>query len=350
MRKVLLLLLLILSVFLLKAQPVKVDSASFFSSFRYTSISVTDINFSPPYTFKEVKVLDYRPDTFHIGFYRSSFVLRKAVSLEKEESLQNLFSYHLQNDSSDNKILIVVNHLNIQNIPSAELKQIAGYKFNEYAGYITYTAKIYLDRDSFFIPLLKIDTAFLSKKNVENAASDLLESVLIYTSKVIKDAMQNNVFAKRRHLTINEMLAFNPHDTYPDKVNTDTTSGIYLTFDDFLHHRLTENKYRLELFKDECYYIYIKQPDGSEYITRDIWGICDNGRNYIMNYGFLFPLYKAGNAFFWNGFFLYRDKSLPVPFMAPIGSTTAYGYGSIRTGFKMIYAPYLLNMTTGNQF
>jgi hypothetical protein len=301
---VILLLLFIIIIFPLHAQKAEEDSVSFFNNFRYTSISVSDFNASPGYTCKEVKVLDYRPDTFHIGFYRGHFVLRKAISLEKGESLQNLFSYHLQNDNSENKVLIIVNHLNIQNIPSAELKQIAGNKFNEYAGYITYTAKIYLERDSFFIPLLKIDTAFLSKKNVENAAADLLESVVAYTSKVIKDAIQNNIFVKRRRLTRNEMLAFNPQYISPDNFNADTTSGIYLTFDDFLHHKLTEKNYRLELFKDECYYIYIKQSDGSEYLTRDIWGICDNGRDYIMNYGFLFPLYKTGNAFFWNGFFL----------------------------------------------
>jgi len=145
MRKVLLLLLLIISVFLLKAQPVKVDSASFFNSFRYASISSNNIDVSPAYTFKEVEVLDHRPDTFHVGFYRTFSVLKTALSLKEEDSMNKLFS-KLQNKASNDKILIVINHLNIKNFSSSDTKQIERSNIKGYPGYITYSAKIYLNK------------------------------------------------------------------------------------------------------------------------------------------------------------------------------------------------------------
>lgn len=332
-----------------QAQQVPADSSSFFKSFRFGTTSVKDVRINPAYTFKEITVLDNRPDTFHIGFFRTPFTKRKALSLEVGESLQYLFSSQLQTGNSVDKIFIVINHLNIQNIPSYQsIKSFAG-KLSSYAGYISYSAKVYLQKDTLFVPLLRIDTSFISSKSVENAATDLLESVLTYTSKTTGEAIKNRIFEKRPAFRKTEVFSLNTPIRFQENIS-DTAAGLYLTFNDFIHNNLTRKNFRLELFKDSRRFLYVKQPDGSELLTRNVWGVSDGTQKYIMNLGFLSPLYKQGNAFYWYGYFEYKQISIPVPSKFSVGDFSVYGVTELGGGVGVAGTPYLLNMVTGNQF
>ena len=47
--------------------------------------------------------------------------------------------------------------------------------------------------------------------------------------------------------------------------------------------------------------LYLKEPGGSLYYTREVWGYCDGKTVYVMKDGMLVPAWKEGKAFYLLG-------------------------------------------------
>jgi hypothetical protein len=260
-----------------------------------------DINYSLNYS--SIKIIDRRFDTTKIGYVKPGNKYKKIVT---EGPLSTILQNHLNNQlkkqlnlSINQNLVIVIKKLWLQQTNTDELddKKISrtyGSADGDFGMCIS-AFDIYLQKDSIYVPLLKIDTSLFTLKKLNKDAGYLLGFALENCINQI-GSIDLSKFKNRRTLSWPDIEQYNSKRlAYPRYKNDTLMRGIFVTFKDFLNNKPVLKKFIAQSGKltDE---LYIEQ-NGEEVLLEDFWGFCDGQKNYLHLGLNFFEIIRESNAY-----------------------------------------------------
>ncbi len=229
-----------------------------------------------------------------------------------------------------------------------EGKKISGTNSPEvaYYGMSISGFDIYLQKDSLYIPLLKIDTSLLTLKNLYKNTDYLLGFALENCINQISliDPNKNN---NKRTLSWLDIEQYNNKRlAYPRYKNDTLMRGIFITFKYFLKNKPVTKKFVVQSGKltDE---LYVEQ-NGEAILLDNFWGFCDGEKNFIHIGLNFFEITRELNTYELWGSKLITERS-----RQNIGVQSLFSVLGVRTNpgitkkAKLNYEPLQLDMETG---
>jgi len=330
-----------------------------------------------------VSVIDVRDDTMAVGYHylkagdAQRYLVKPGILPKNKENDKWSKVYHCspslsyrftewineylqcrKNASVKNKLLIVVKKFWL----SPEADEIrdendkVGQAMNGWDAGVVCKLEFYLERDSVFFPLYRIDSVFTFKERlndyrgtrfVDNAAS-FVTAALKSSMKKLVEINMDEIIAKRRKLSLGDM-----QQKYLQRSNIailksiDLQKGAYKNFEEFKLNAPSMSSY--ELRKGSVGDIlYVKERD-SEYPTRDAWGFCD-GKDIFINSGDKYSkLVKRENTFYFFGIKGMTQKT-KSDFWKSTTLNYMSGYGPKKTVYKLDLKYYQLDMESGEVY
>lgn len=330
-----------------------------------------------------VNVIDARDDTGAVGYHylKAGDALRYGVKAGDSPKNKNNDSwskvYHCspslrdgfaewvneylqcrKSASAKNKLLIVVKKFWL----SAEADEIryendkTGQAMNGWDAGVLCKFEFYLEKDSIFFPLYRIDSVFTFKERLNDyAGMKFVDNAGFFVTSVLKasleklaDVNQEEIIAKKRRLSFDDI-----YQEYSKKINVpvlsliDLKKGVYKNFEEFKSNTpfITDYEFRKGAAGD---ILYIKEGD-AEYPTRDIWGFC-NGKDVFINSGDKYSkLVKRENTFYFFGIKGVVQRSKHIAMMSS-GLNYAMNTGPKKTVYKLDLKYYQIDMETGEVY
>ena len=268
-------------------------------------IKPLDIFFDKPLNLSSIKVTDSRFDTTKIGYLKSGNQYKKIVTegpLAKviQNHLNGSLSNHL-NPLAGQSLLIVIKKLWLEQITIDELenKKIATTinAGDANLGMCTSLFEIYLQKDTIYIPLLKVDTSLFTLKKLNRDGDYLIAYTLENCLNKLSTLDFNKVFNNRKKLFWQDIEDYNnKRFLYPRFKDEFIKRGIYLTFKDFINNKPITKNFVTQSNKltDE---LYVVEETGETVLLEDFWGFCDGQKNYIHIGLSFFELTRESNTY-----------------------------------------------------
>ncbi len=334
-------------------------------------------------SFHSVHVIDVRDDTMAVGYHYLKpgdavrYLVQPSASPKKKDN--DIWSkvYHCspalsygfaewineylqckKNESVKSKLLIVVKKFWL----SSEADEIRyendkiGQAMNGWDAGVLCKLEFYLEKDSVFFPLYRIDSVFTFKERlndyrgtrfVDNAGSFVI-SVLKSSLEKLADIDTDEVIAKRRKLSYNDIyLAYHRKMDVPVLKAIDLKKGVYKTFEEFKSNApsIIDYEFRKGTAGDV---LYVKE-EGSEYPTREAWGFCD-GKDIFINSGDKYSkLVRRENTFYFFGVKGMTQKT-KNDFWTSSSLNYISGNGPKKTVYKLDLKYYQIDMDTGEVY
>jgi hypothetical protein len=302
--------------------------------------------------FKDIDVLDVRPDTSFIGFYERSsgrtFKLNFVNGLS--DRIKNyLHNNHIFNTSDIEAPKLVLSIKRFWVTP--EVDTIVVGNRNKSVAAIMVKIEVYANFANEYKPMVRIEFDHLLPNTSKNTIEEHSDSAL---KKVVDEIVSHSEKLTRggKLLSLNQIEAFN-RQQFQVPILTDLTlqKGVYNTFEEFRKNNPAYKNYEL---KDGSLgdMIYVKDGDGKEHPTRNVWGYCDGENAYIKLSDNYFKMHRSGNAF--NMFAakeMKRKRSVKAENMLLLGlAGGGLGRQNQRTTFRLVIKPYQLDLETGEVF
>ncbi len=259
-------------------------------------------------------VVDARPDTVPIGFMQKhplnhAFIeLNKSVRQETENFINDYFQFS-KTDSTGIVVMILkkmwlTDELDI--IEDDFLNDKKKGRGREYTSGIKMKAEFYYKKEADYYPLYRYDSVFTDSFSVTvNGPYYIHDAIISSLSKLSSIDNKLSDLRNKRKLSWEEIRQHKDDDfNIPVLKDTNLRRGVYATFDEFKNNNPSEINFevRTERMSD---ILYIKQPDGKEFVARDNWGYCDGHKIFIRSSVNFFTLQRVGNAFY-----IYGSKTL----------------------------------------
>lgn len=337
-----------------------------------------------PHKFRQVSVIDLRDDTAAIGFYSvtateafkygvkpGGLVPNKELSARSKvyycsPSLQNgmeaWITRYLQCEKSDatgNNLFIAIKKLWLT-------PQIEKSRFDEsqsrtsdkwYAG-ILCKLEFYLEKDSVYFPLYRIDSSFVFDDLLYDYAGmrfvdkggEFFIAALKTSLEKLRDIKYDEIIAKRRKLNIQDIYQKYLQDKeMPIFSATVFNKGVYKNLDEFRNNApsIKDYEFRKGQLGD---ILYVKEGD-DEYPLRNNYGYCD-GANIFINSGDKYSkLVRQGRTFYFYGIKDVTRKS-KIIFMKSMANGLGYATnsGEKKSVYKKEFKYYELDMETGEVY
>lgn len=333
--------------------------------------------------FHSVQVIDARDDTIAVGFYSVSreeavkYRVEAGASGKKENtdawsrvyhfspSLKNgltgWMNEYLQcrsNDSISNKLLVVVKKLWLSfqaekarfdntNISSA----IDGWD----AGVLC-KLEFYLERDSVFYPLYRIDSVFTFKdllydyagmRFVDNGPT-FLTIALTSSLDRLYGVKPEDIIGKRRKLTFAEIQQeYSRKKDMPLLHASVLNRGVYTSYDEFKNNAPSIKEYE---FKEGAMGDILFVKEGTqEYPTRNVWGYCDGSSIFINSGDKYSKLIRQSDAFYFYGIKEIARRS-KIRFIRASPLNYASNGGEKKSVYKKNLKYFILDMETGEVY
>ena len=333
--------------------------------------------------YHSVQVIDVRDDTAAIGFYSVSrleaakYMLKAGSSPKKEntdawsriyhyspslqEGLGDWINEYLQcrrNDSVKNKLLVVVKKLWLSY--QAEKARFDDTKISAaidgWDAGVLCKLEFYLERDSVFYPLYRVDSVFTFKDVLYDYAGmrfvDNGPSFLTITIKNAVDRLQGiepgEIIGKRRRLSFADI-----RQEYSRKKDllvlqaTTLNKGVYTTYDEFKNNApsIQEFQFKTGPMGDV---LYVKEG-AQEYPTRNVWGYC-NGTDIFINSGDKYSkLLRHENIFYFYGVKEIARRS-KIRFMKASGLSYSTNSGEKKSVYVKNMKYFMLDMESGEVY
>jgi len=300
--------LVLMGPFVLRAQK---DETQFIKNSKENFYSFEDIHYfsGPKLPFKQIIVLDKRFDTTKTGYTHdnisnkySKIVLQKSWS----EILNEYFRYNLDTNSH-HTLFIVIQTFWMQIGTLAEVQKAK--KVNEVykqekdrGGSCTAELDVFVQSDSSFQALFKIDTTFLSLSNYNRNKLDNFfflpfDSIAI---KINSLSVPQNILNKRK-IKLDEINnVYNNRFQIPVLKQVTPEKGVFLSFQDFKENRPRFTQFGIKKgdWSDEVYMI----NNGKEEVIEKYWGFFDSSGLYIRLGANAFRAIRQQNTFELVGF------------------------------------------------
>ncbi len=330
-----------------------------------------------------VNVIDVRDDTVLLGYHYlkewdAKRYLVQPGTLQKNKdndiwskvyhcspSLSRGFSEWIneylqcrKNESAKNKLLIVVKKFWL----SAEADEIRfendkkGQAINGWDAGVLCKLEFYLEKDSVFFPLYRIDSVFTFKERLNDYAGiKFVDNAGFFVTSVLKASLEklvdinlDEIIAKRRKLSFGDISGeYSKKLEVPVLKFINLKKGVYKDFEEFKANApsITDYEFRKGTAGD---ILYVKEED-TEYPTRGAWGFCD-GTDIFINSGDKYSaLVRRENTFYFLGIKGVIQRSKHV-FMRSSGLNYAMNTGPKKTVYKLDLKYYQIDMETGEVY
>ena len=261
--------------------------------------SITNKNIS------DIKVIDARPDTSSIGFYKTStgsyysIVLKTNVADEVSGFLKDYLDIKSNNDDAGAHIILVIKKLLLTN----ELEKYTDEKHSKndnvsWLSGVIARFEFYSNNGNGYSPLYRFDT-LLSGTDKIGHPNNYLPDVLLLSIKKLLTSDLKNISPARKKMSLDEIDTYNQRDFNIPIIGAESyNKGVYKTFEEFKNNAPSIANY--EVAEDKLTKtIFIKDTAGM-YPVRDVWGYCDGQHLYIQSANNYFELVKTENTFICN--------------------------------------------------
>jgi hypothetical protein len=329
-----------------------------------------------------VNVVDARADSGAVGYYYISqreahkHNIKSTGSAKKtndvwskvyyckptlKDGLAEWINAYLQckkNDSLKNKLLVIVKKLWL----STEADEIRfdnnkiGQAVNGWDAGVLCKFEFYLEKDSVFLLLYRIDTVYTFKDRLNDyAGMKFVDNAGFFVTSALKSSLSNlyninpdAIITTRRKLLYNDISREYIKKNQITVLQTDVlTKGVYKNFEEFKSNTPSIKEFELRT-GNMGDIMYVKEGN-TDIPTRSVWGFCD-GTNIFINSGDKYSqLIRTGNTFYFYGIKGIIKKSKHI-FMLSSGLNYANDTGPKKTIFKADYKYYQIDMETGEAY
>jgi hypothetical protein len=301
-----------------------------------------------------ITVIDARADTFSIGFMQKKVIdpffgaLNNAVKNQAEQRINRTPTFitlggGLQQEAaqftarcvvfSGNQslpgILMVIKKLWLSdelNLDEQTHTKLNGTDSRDvWTSGVDVKIEFYLKDRSDYYPLYRYDTVMSKTMTVSEYGPEFVANALsLSMQKMPQMDTKITSIMGRKKFSLEEISRHNEDDfNMPALKDTSLRKGVYMTFDEFKNNNPSQTHF--ELKEDKLTdIIYIKQPDGTEYVARDIWGYCNGEKAFIKSADNFFLLQRAANAFY-----IFGAKNIK---RTETNTTSAASYNSGNSG------------------
>ena len=337
-------------------RPSRIDNDKVFNASRFGHGYIT-LSYKGEYllqlqSFKDIAVIDARPDTFAIGFRKRDIEIRKKL-LRFEKGLSHQLSGYLRNNSLLSKdtnacsLIIVVRDLwlkeydvdenendNIQSDPSDEI--------NFRKSYIRLGFDCYLHKNDAYYAIFRFDTLVSKFHNLPAFSDKYIEYTLTMGLIKAENLNTDSIAAKKRKFSLEEMNAYyKKRWDIPILAETSLRKGVYTNFEEFKTNQPSITNFELKKGK----LADVLFADGKP--MRNAWGYCDGDMIFIKTGENYYPLILQEHSFYFLGSTeLNRTKG-------HYDNNNPSGYHSniyMQTRFKNVLLPMKLNWQTGKPY
>jgi len=309
-----------------------------------------------------VNVIDARDDTTGLGYYSANDpIFRKdwpkiyhfdsstAVAARIQKWVSNYLKLS-NNIPAGNNLLIVIKKLWLSS-EAALIQFDNGERGQANEGWdagVVSKFEFYLQRDSIYYPLFRVDSTFSFKENLPKAAGDFITTALKNSLNKLPDINFEEVIAKRRKLSINDILASLVKKTAVQILNIASyKKGVYKSFEEFKTNSPSITEY--ELRKGQMGDILYVKENNTEYPERKAWGFCDGNDIYINSGDKYSKLIKFQNTFYFEGIKgRVKHVSHDIPYTSLFNLAT--NTGRKVSSYKVIPKFYEVDMETGEVY
>ena len=301
----------------------------------------------------QVEIMDFRPDTNHVGMFVNSFSNPVKIVFANGSTLSQVIEDKLSNINNQGcSVLLIVKDLWMLNIKQNLLDSL-DYKSIKFASSkLVLNIDVFLKENDQYYPLVRVDTTLWDKKVITTSSRTLFEIALEEIHLKIKEAYTKALYTKRKKENKSTIVDFyttrlisKPFNAQPLK------KGIFLSFEQFKKNETVDLNFEIRLVKDQPATLFLVDSKGNYALERKVWGVFDGKDSYIMDDDLLFKLYKSTQACYWIGFKEYDRKTYVAPAAVPLGGGwTAVGLDRVAPSTKIKLTPKLLNMITGKEY
>jgi hypothetical protein len=277
-----------------------------------------------------ITVMDVRADTSVVGFMQKKIVdplsgifngaeksqteqrvnkrpifISLAGGLQQEAAQFGIHAISFSRDTKLPDVLMVVRKLWL----SDELNfSDQGYSNNRFAGpanHDVWTSGIdvkiefYLHDGSCYYPMYRYDSIISKALTISEYGPEYIALALQLSMQRLSqmDATISSV-GNRTKFTLTDIMRHNQQEFELPVLRDDAlVKGVYMSFGEFKNNQPSQT--RFELKKERLTdIIYIKRPNGTDDMTRNVWGYCDGKNAYIKSGDNFFLLQRNANAFY----------------------------------------------------
>ncbi len=343
--------------------PSRIDNDKVFNASRfgheYISLSYNGEYLLRLPSFKNITVIDARPDTFAIGFRKREIELRKKL-LQFENGLSRQLSGYLRNncllskDSNAWSLVLAIRDLwlreyDVDADDQDKVSDNSGSGMNFRKSCLKLEFDCYINKGDAYYAAFRFDTIV----NKFLSLSEFLKDYLKYTLQVALGRAGNlnidSIAAKKRMFSLQDI------DTYykkrwdmPVLIDGFLQKGVYTSFEEFKKNRPSITDFELKKGK----LADVLFADGKP--TRNAWGYCDGNMIFIKAGENYYPLIRQENSFYFLGSTeLNRSKrgnEYNDRYQDPLHPNQANNGYNYQTLFKNILLPLKLNWQTGKPY
>lgn len=263
-----------------------------------------------------------------------------------------------KNESAKNKLLIVVKKFWL----SSEADEIRfendkkGKAINGWDAGVLCKIEFFLEKDSMFFPLYKIDSVFTFKERLNDyRGTRFVDNAASFVTSVLKSSLEkftiinmDEIIAKRKRLSFDDInRGFSKRINIPVLNAVGFKKGAYKNFEEFKLNTPSIAWYQLREGPGGDI-LYIKEGD-SEFPTRNTWGFCD-GKDVFINSGDKYSkLVRKENTFYFFGVKGMTQKT-KNDFWTSSALNYMSGNGPKKTVYKLDLKYYQVDMDTGEVY
>jgi|GEM_PF-504522 len=281
--------------------------------------------------FSNILVIDARADTGRVGFMQKkivdpiSGVLNNAANSQEEQKIntrptfiklvsgvrsqteqfaKNYLSFSA--NSAAPSVLMVIKKLWLSDELNLDEKRQGGLPVYSSKDVWTSGADVnfefYLKEGVNYYPLYRYDSVISKAMTISEYGPQFIQLAFQLSLEKMKQMDTKIATLKLRRKFSLEEIAKHNEDAFNLPVLKDAVQkeGVYMSFEEFKNNLPSQTQY--EIKKDKLIdAIYIKQPNGNDYLARDIWGYCDGTHLYIKSADNFFLLQRYANAFYVYG-------------------------------------------------
>ncbi len=317
-----------------------------------------------------INIIDARADTFPIGLIQKNgtkpnfLVLKTGLQNELGRFVHAYFSFN-KTDTTTDVVMIIRKFWLVDGLEKKDDEytnnKIADKKIDrkdQNISGVKIKIDFFLRKQKDYYPLYRFDSTISKRLTIDEYGPGFIG--LSFAGSLARLIQMDNagfdLITSRKKFNWGDIRQ---HDVQqfdiPILKDTMLNQGVYLTFEEFKNNSPSQKNY--EVKKDKLNdVLYIKQPDGSEYVKRDIWGYCDGQNLFVKSANNFFLLQRNANAFYIYGSkgFAYNyannDATMGPP-AYPGGPPTYYpGFSYEGDSFKLQLQPFQLDWEDGKLY
>ena len=310
---------------------------------------------------RSIEVLDMRGDTSIWGLYTGRS--QKPHAIKSDRDLSYLLNQQLANSSTGLQLLFVVKQLWIN---EGNTTLFFDKQMNRLSNDVITTRKahtlaisttkmkcaldIFVKKEESYYALVRIDTLITDSREVDRTMENIINRVTGVISNKITGSISLGYHTNKKPFSI-EAIATNYSSVFnlPVLENGTLQKGVYYNWEQFKNNQPSAVDFVIQKNDKEPPTLYLKDENGKELLTRDVFALSDGTKLYKVQEGYVFEMFCEKRSIYWMGLERRDVKNRSVPLLIPGPGLIGFGSESVGTKVKVLLTPYLMNLETGQE-